>query len=384
MEGNPALMNKFLIRNHYTITFAKLLPESLKRLAILKIKAQVILKPILKWLALIGLTIFIASCSKNQPRLVSLQGQTMGTYYQIKYVLDVNQQSDSRLSEKALQIEIDKRLELVNDLMSTYRPDSELSRFNKAKKSLVVSDAMRDVISAALVISDQTNGAYDVTVGPLVNLWGFGPDKQPDKIPSQALINEKMAVVGSKYLSVSGNSIIKEIPELYVDLSSIAKGYGVDFIAEYLQKMGIENYLIDIGGELRVKGSKSTEKQWTLAIERPVAGQNVQRLIHIGNNGIATSGDYRNYFESDGVRYSHTIDPNTGKPITHKLVSVTVVNKSCMLADGVATAITVLGPKAGLEFATKQHLPVFLLVKEGDNFNEYYTPEFEPYLIEEK
>ena len=308
----------------------------------------------------------------------------MGTYYQIKYVLDAQQQGNKQLSAEALQVEIDKRLELVNDLMSTYRPDSELSRFNISEKSLQVSDAMRDVVNAALTISAQTDGAYDVTVGPLVNLWGFGPDKRPNKVPSQALINEKMAFVGSHYLSLNGNTLTKAIPQLYVDLSSIAKGYGVDFIAEYLQQLGIENYLVDIGGELRVTGSKPGKEQWTLAVERPVAGQNVQRLIHIGDNGIATSGDYRNYFESDGIRYSHTIDPKTGKPITHKLVSVTVIDKSCMLADGYATAITVLGPKAGLEFATKQHLAVFLLVKEGDDFSEQYTPEFEPYLVEEK
>ena len=129
---------------------------------------------------------------------------------------------------------------------------------------------------------------------------------------------------------------------------------------------------------------KPGNQQWTLAIERPVDGENVQRIIHIGDNGIATSGDYRNYFESKGIRYSHTIDPKTGKPITHKLASVTVIYKDCMIADGYATAITVLGPKAGLAFAKKNKLAVFLLVKEGDDFKEYYTPEFKPYLVDEK
>ena len=339
---------------------------------------------LIKWLVITGLAFFIASCSKTDPELLHIQGQTMGTYYQVKYVLDAKQQSNMQLSARALQIEIDKRLEQVNNQMSTYRPGSELSRFNKAEKSLTVSDALRDVVEAALTLSEQSNGAFDVTVGPLVNLWGFGPDKRPEKVPSQALINEKMQIVGSQYLSVEGNRLSKSIPELYLDLSSIAKGYGVDFIAAYLQELGINNYLVDIGGELRVQGLKPAEGKWTLAIERPVAGQNVQRLIHIGDNAIATSGDYRNYFESDGIRYSHTIDPKTGKPITHKLVSVTVIDKSCMLADGFATAITVLGPEAGLAFAQKHHLPVFLLVKEGDDFSEYYTAEFAPYLMEEK
>jgi thiamine biosynthesis lipoprotein len=335
-----------------------------------------------KWFALIGLTFFLVSCSKNEPQLQHLQGQTMGTYYQIKYVLDAEQQAEIQLSAEKVQAGIDKRLEQVNNLMSTFRSDSELSRFNQAEKSMQVSNAMRDVVKSALMIYQQSEGAYDVTVGPLVNLWGFGPDKRPDKVPPQALIDEKMQVVGSRYLSVQGNRLSKSIPGLHLDLASIAKGYGVDYIAEYLQQLGINNYLVDIGGELRVQGEKPGNKQWTLAVERPVAGQNVQRLIRIGDNGIATSGDYRNYFEVDGIRYSHTIDPKTGKPITHKLASVTVIHKSCMLADGYATAITVLGPQAGLKFAQAHHLPVFMLVKEGDDFKEYYTPEFEPYLVE--
>lgn len=337
-------------------------------------------KSLIKWLSLIGLTFFITSCFKSEPQLLHIQGQTMGTYYQVKYVLTVEQQKDAQLTAKNLQLEIDKRLELVNDQMSTYRPNSELSRFNKAKKSLVVSEQTRHVIEVALDIFKQSNGAYDVTVGPLVNLWGFGPDKRPDKVPSQSLINEKMKTVGSQYLSVEGNTLIKAIPDLYVDLASIAKGYGVDFIAEYLQQLGITNYLVDIGGELRVHGMKSSEQQWTLAIERPSAGQDVERVIHLGDNAIATSGDYRNYFESDGIRYSHTIDPKVGAPIKHKLASVTVIDKSSMVADGLATAITVLGPKVGFEFALKRHIPVFLLVKKGDDFIERYTPEFAPYL----
>jgi len=338
----------------------------------------------IKWLALIGLTFFIAACSKTAPKIVEVQGKTMGTYYQIKYVLDPKQQNNESLSAQAVQIKIDERLELVNDLMSTYRPNSELSRFNQSTSSMQVSNAMIHVVKSALSIFEQTNGAYDVTVGPLVNLWGFGPDKHPDKVPTQAVIDKKMALVGSQYLSIDGDKLIKSIPSLYVDLSSIAKGYGVDFIAEYLQELGVSNYLIDIGGELRVQGVKPGNENWAVAIERPVAGQNVQRVINVGDNGIATSGDYRNYFESEGIRYSHTIDPKTGKPITHKLASVTVINKSCMLADGYATAITVLGPEAGLEFAKKHNLAVYFLVKEGDDFKEYYTPEFKPYLVDDK
>ncbi|WP_019613009.1 FAD:protein FMN transferase [Psychromonas ossibalaenae] len=337
-----------------------------------------------KWLALIGLAFFLSSCSKNEPELLKIQGKTMGTYYHITYVLDGEQSKSAALAAETLQSQIDIRLELVNDQMSTYRPDSELSRFNQAEKSLAVSDATRHVVEASLELFEKSNGAFDVTVGPLVNLWGFGPDKRPEKVPAQSVIEQKNQVVGSQHLSVSGNTLNKDIPELYVDLSSIAKGYGVDDIAEYLQSLGINNYLVDIGGELRVRGEKPGSENWTLAIERPSAGQNVQRLINIGDNAIATSGDYRNYYEFDDVRYSHTIDPATGKPIKHKLASVTVIHPSSMYADGLATVITVLGPEKGLAFAEAQQLAVFMLVKNGDDFIEYYTPEFETYFIEEK
>jgi len=343
-------------------------------------------KPIIKWLALIGLAFFISSCSEPSPKmqLVALKGQTMGTYFQVSMVLNEVQQKSADYSAQLIQEAINKKLELVNDQMSTWRPNSELSRFNQATSSLVVSPETAFVVQSALSLSQQSSGAFDVTVGPLVNLWGFGPDKKPNKVPSDEVIEAQKKVIGSQYLSVENNTLYKAIPELYVDLSSIAKGYGVDVVAEYLQQIGINDYLVDIGGELRAQGVKPGDKQWTIAIERPTQGQNVQRLIQIGDNAIATSGDYRNYYEFDGIRYSHTIDPKTGKPINHKLVSVTVIDTSSMLADGLATAITVLGPEAGFDFAQQHHLAVFMIVKKGDSFIEHFTPEFQPYLLKEK
>ncbi|MEI6896825.1 MAG: FAD:protein FMN transferase [Psychromonas sp.] len=341
--------------------------------------------PIIKWLALMGLAFFILSCSEPTPKaqLVALQGKTMGTYYQVTMNLSESQKNNAAYSPSTLQNEINKKLELVNDQMSTYRPDSELSTFNKSAHSLKVSAETALVIKSSLQLFELSAGAFDVTVGPLVNLWGFGPDKKPNKIPSDEVIDTNKKLVGSQYLSVSDNTLYKAIPDLYVDLSAIAKGYAVDVIAEYLQSLGINDYLVDIGGELRGKGIKPGNKQWTIAIERPSNGQHVQQLIQIGDNAIATSGDYRNYFEFDGIRYSHTIDPKTGKPISHKLVSVTVIHQSSMLADGLATAITVLGPEAGFAFAQKNKLAVFLIVKQGDGFIEHFTPEFQPYLLEE-
>ena len=337
----------------------------------------------IKWLALIGLAFFISSCSKPEAQLLHIQGQTMGTYYQVSYALSSEKSEDKQLLTNHLQTSIDQQLELVNDQMSTYRPQSELSLFNQSKDAYEVSDATIKVVKRALKVYQQSGGAFDVTVGPLVNLWGFGPDKKPNKVPSAELIEQTKQKIGSQYLSIEGNQLVKAKPDLYVDLSSIAKGYGVDVIAEFLTKQGITNYLVDIGGELRASGTKLNKAPWTLAVERPEFGQNVQRLLHIGDNAIATSGDYRNYFEFDGIRYSHTIDPTTGRPINHKLVSVTVIDKSSMVADALATAITVLGPENGLKFANKLHQPVFLLTKQGDGFVESYTPEFEPFFVKE-
>nr|WP_084296339.1 FAD:protein FMN transferase [Psychromonas arctica] len=338
----------------------------------------------IKWLALIGLAFFISSCSKPEQQLLQIQGQTMGTYYQVTYALSSEQSEDKQYSIQHLQTLIDQQLELVNDQMSTYRPQSELSLFNKSERAFEVSDATIKVVKRALQVYQQSGGAFDVTVGPLVNLWGFGPDKKPNKVPSAELIEQTKQKIGSQYLSIEGNRLVKAKPELYVDLSSIAKGYGVDVIAELLTKQGIINYLVDIGGELRANGTKLNNAPWTLAVERPEFGQNVQRLLHIGDNAIATSGDYRNYFEFDGIRYSHTIDPATGRPISHKLVSVTVIDKSSMVADALATAITVLGPENGLKFANKLNQPVFLLIKQDDGFIESYTPAFEPFFVEEE
>lgn len=342
-------------------------------------------KQTIKWLTLIGLAFFISSCSEPDAisKLAMVQGKTMGTYYKVTVVLSEEQLNKPVYELNTLQLKIDEKLELVNDQMSTYRPNSELSKFNQAKQSLIVSPETVLVVQASLQLFELSGGAFDVTVGPLVNLWGFGPDKKPTKIPSAELIKARQRIVGSQYLSIDGNTLHKAIPELYVDLSSIAKGYGVDVIANYLQEIGINNYLVDIGGELRAKGVKPENKEWTLAIERPAEGQNVQRLIQIGDNAIATSGDYRNYYEFDGIRYSHTIDPSTGKPINHHLASVTVIHESSMMADGFATVISVLGPEDGLAFAQQNKLAAFLIVKQGDVFTEHFTAEFKPYLLEE-
>ncbi|MFC0228869.1 FAD:protein FMN transferase [Serratia aquatilis] len=314
------------------------------------------------------------------PKQKDLDGKTMGTYYSIRFIPE-----DGTPSVEALRAEIDKRLELVNAQMSTYRPDSELSRFNSSRevnKPFPVSGAVAQVVREAKRINHVTDGALDVTVGPLVNLWGFGPEERPVKAPSAEELAQRRLWTGIDKLSVEDNALVKRIPELYVDLSSIAKGYGVDVIAHYLQSQHIKNYMVDIGGEVRTRGHNGEKKPWRIAIERPTADseRNAQLVIEPGEMAMATSGDYRNYFEDNGVRYSHTIDPLTGRPITHNLVSITVISPSCMTADGLSTGLNVMGPERGMALANLLNIPVFMIVKTANGFEERYSDAFKPYL----
>ena len=264
--------------------------------------------------------------------------------------------------------------------MSTYDTTSELSRFNQYRYSdnFAVSQETLTVVNEALRLARLSDGVLDVTVGPLVNLWGFGPNKRPEKVPTQADIDAVRDYVGYEKLSTTPTGLMKANPMLYVDLSTIAKGYGVDEVAAILDAHDLQHYLVEIGGEMRVKGERGDGSEWLIAIEKPVTTERaVQKVVSIGTNAIATSGDYRNYYEEDGKRYSHLIDPNTGSPITHDLVSVTVVNPSSMIADGLATAFNVMGWQRAIDLAEQEQLAVFLIRRTADGFEEYATPEFD-------
>lgn len=324
------------------------------------------------WLALMGLAFFV-SCTPA-PQQISVSGETMGTTYHIRYVTANPNHSPERVKER-----VDAVLEQVNSQMSTYAPNSELSLFNQRKTTepVVISRSLETVVRRALEIGEETDGLLDVTVGPLVNLWGFGPLGRPEQVPTEQQLLEVRDQVGYQYLTVENHQLTKAVPDLYVDLSTIAKGYGVDRVAILLEQMEIRNYLVEIGGEMRMRGTKPGEQPWRIAVEQPVTlDRAVQRIIEPGNNAVATSGDYRNYFEEDGVRYSHIIDPRTGYPIQHNLVSVTVISETCMDADAYATALTVMGAEKALEFANQKGLAVLLVTRENDQFKEYTSTAF--------
>ena len=330
-----------------------------------------------KWLVVFASLFIIAGCEKSVDQ-VHLSGPTMGTTYNIKYIV-----AEGQPTPDVVQKEVDRLLEQVNDQMSTYRTDSELSLFNQSESSqpFEVSPQTATVVKEAIRLNNLTLGALDVTVGPLVNLWGFGPEARPEVVPSDNELKKRKAETGIEHLSVNGNALSKDIPKLYVDLSTIAKGWGVDVVADYIESQGILNYMVEVGGEMRLKGLNREGVKWRIAIEKPTVDERaIQEIIEPGDMAIATSGDYRNYLEKEGVRYSHIINPQTGKPINHKVVSVTVLDKSSMTADGLATGLMVLGEDKGMKVANDNNIPVFMIVKSSDGFIELASDAYKPYI----
>lgn len=316
-------------------------------------------------------------CDRGASSGIALQGATMGTSYSVQLVA-----VPPSLDQDALQQDVDSLLAQVNDMMSTYQPDSELSRFNAMWSTdwFPVSHELARVVAEAQRISALSDGAFDVTVGPLVNLWGFGPPRQEDRLPRQSEIDAALAKAGHAKLQVRLDppALRKQQPDLYVDLSAIAKGYAVDRVAELLAGQGIANALVEIGGELHARGHNSRDQAWRIAVERPdPSARRVFRVLSLREMGMATSGDYRNFFELDGKRYSHTIDPATGRPVMHNLASVTMCAESTMQADAWATALLVLGPERGFEVAQEKGLAALLISRDGETLNARWTDAFQ-------
>ena len=361
------------------------------------------------------LALILAACGDRSPDTLHYTGATMGTYYSVKVSRSPQEVHDAHgIDTERLGRDIEEILEEINALMSTYRQDSELSRFNASRSAgwFPVSRDLHTVVSEALRVGRLTGGAFDITVGPLINLWGFGPpmddegdregnDKPEDgpieeegfmsaitprNMPRAADLRDAMTRIGYEKVSTRATppALRKDDSGVYLDLSAIAKGFAVDKVAEYLERMGIVDYLVDIGGELRGKGRNSTGKPWRVAIEKPMPDQRaIHQVIAVDDRAVATSGDYRNFFEKAGRRYSHTIDPKTGRPVTHALASVTVIDPSAMRADALATAISVLGPQAGYELAEREGIPVRLIIKTETGFTDRGTPAFDGFVVAE-
>ncbi|MET0429468.1 MAG: FAD:protein FMN transferase [Microvirga sp.] len=285
--------------------------------------------------------------------------------------------------QQAIEALIAEELAEVDRQMSTWRDDSEISRFNAhvSTDPFPASRGLLEVVQTAAEISKASEGAFDVTVTPLIAAWGFGPKGRQEGAPepTQAELDALRASVGWQrvHVDLATGSLRKDHPALRLELSAIAPGYAADRIASRLRELGHTRSLVDVGGEILASGESARGGPWRLGIERPdSSGGVVQQLVLVRDQALATSGDYRNYYEQDGVRRSHTIDPRTGRPIAHALASVSVLHRTAALADGWATALNVLGPDAGLQLATAQNIPALFLVRADGGFKELTSPAF--------
>jgi thiamine biosynthesis lipoprotein len=326
--------------------------------------------------ALLVILALAAACGGDRTAILELTGTTMGTQFSVKMP------ADTPLPDReVLQRDIDALLARMESLLSTYIVDSEISAFNINESTDWQAASLEFCLSVeeSLAISALTGGAFDITVGPLVNLWGFGPDGATLEPPSGEEIAAARTRVGYEHLHTdcAKPAVRKDLAGLYVDLSAYAKGYAVDSVARLLDELAIQNYLIEIGGELKVRGHNADGQAWAVAIEEPLDQERrVHSVIRLTDSAVATSGDYRNFFEFDEQRFSHTIDTRTGRPVTHPLASVTVIADTAAYADAMATALMVLGPEDGLELATTRGIAALFLVRTESGFTEHLTPAF--------
>jgi thiamine biosynthesis lipoprotein len=309
----------------------------------------------------------------------TFKGRTMGTTYMVKVV-------GARFSRTShLKALIEARLERVAASMSTYRPGSEISRFNaldQAGEPFAPSADFLAVMRVAAEIHTATDGAWDGTLDPLVTLWGFGREQHGDRLPTAAEVEARLPRVGFERIAITPQGgLVKGDGRLTLDLASIAKGYGVDAVTRLLEDQGFSDFLVEVGGEVFAAGRRIDGKPWRVGINRPdrSAGfSEVYKVVALTEKAFATSGDYRNYFEAEGRYFSHILDPRTGYPVTNGVVSASVLADTCTLADGLATALMVMGPEAGI--ALVESLPeveALVIVRKGDGeLREYASTGF--------
>ncbi len=309
------------------------------------------------------LVLVVLQACKDKP--IHLEGPTMGTHYSIKAEPDI------KVDHALLQQEVDELLKEINRQMSTYLSSSEIGRVNHTyeDKPMYISSWFAQVLNYSLELAQDTQGFFDPTVGPLVNLWGFGPGVRKTKAPSQNEIKAVLKYVGYNRVRLKPADNEKWLLEktdrrVRLDLSATAKGFAVDKVSELLTLKGLVNHLVEIGGEIKVRGIKASGEPWVVAIEKPVQGQRggIQLKFPLKDYSIATSGSYRNFFEEGDKFYSHTINTRTGRPVPHGLLSVTVLDSSCMKADGLATALMAMGPKLGLQYAEKSNIAAYFII----------------------
>lgn len=293
--------------------------------------------------------------NKNKPSEFLINGETMGTTYSIKYI------SEKEIVTKS---QVDSILIEFNNVFSTYIPKSEISIFNKNTTYKFKSPLFYECLLESKNISNVTNGAFDPTVMPFVNAWGFG-FKNLDKVDS-TIIDSLKQYVGFDKIIFNKDSVYSTQKGTMLDLSAISKGFGVDIVAKYLAKQGISNMMVEIGGEISCKGKNKEGKNWVIGIDNPGKNRDIIQKIELENKALATSGNYRNFYIKDGKKYAHTINPKTGFPAENSLLSVSVIAENCMKADAYATAFMVLGKEKSIEIASAQKIKILLIYSEKE------------------
>ena len=302
---------------------------------------------------------------------VSFMGEAQGTYYSIIYY-------DKQARD--FQPQVDSLLMAFDMSVSMWKPQSIISRINNNDTAVVADRWFEDIFNMAVMVSEATDGAFDMTIGPLVNAWGFGLSEREEMDAGK--VDSLLQYVDYQAVSLEGGKVVKKSPDIKLDFNAIAQGYSVDVISAFLEGQGLTNYLVDIGGEIYARGKKPGGVLWKVAIEQPAENKDDGRALHLNlglkDKAMATSGNYRSYYETDGVRYSHTIDPHAGYPVTHTLLSVTVISGNCALADAYATAFMVMGVEKARAFLEgRRDLQAYFISSGKDGgFDIYATDGF--------
>jgi thiamine biosynthesis lipoprotein len=315
----------------------------------------------------------LAACG-NGDTLETFGGPTMGSTYSIKYVRHAGLPAPDEV-----RVQVEQILADIDRQMSTYRSDSDIERFNAlpANRCQAMPASILELVRVGEQLSVQSDGSYDLTVEPLLNLWGFGPQARGEKVPSADALAEVRKRVGHEHLRIDGDQLCKDAA-VEVDFNSVAAGYAVDMIAARLEAMGIHDYLAEATGELKASGKKADGSPWRIALEEPRDDRQVaERVIVVDGYGLSTSGDYRNYFEQDGQRFSHTFDARSGAPVSHNLASVTVIHPSALMADGLSTLLLILGPERGWDYAEKHDIGAFFVIRADTGFVTRSSHAFE-------
>lgn len=321
----------------------------------------------------------LSSCSDNKSVISDFNGFAQGTTYSIVYLHRGN------IEPSVLKAEVEEILKNFDMSLSLYQDSSVLSRINR-NEEVTPDTFFTEAFRKSEVIYELTGGAFDVTVGPLVKAWGFGPDEQ--KNFSETSRDSLMQLVGMGKVRLVNNRIIKDLPGIMLDFNAIAQGYSVDVISRYFESRGLTDYLVEIGGEVRVRGDKAGNP-WRIGIDRPVdnnltPGNDLQAIIRLKDRSLATSGNYRKFYVENGVKYSHTIDPKTGYPAKNQLLSATIIAGDCATADGIATACMVMGKERAIDFITSENRfeAYFIYSDDKGNFLTWMTENLKDIITE--